>query len=440
MGFLRDAAQTFALQAAAAALQLVANVFLSRKLGADGRGVYELLTLLPTIAVYVASLGFGNAAMRVAAKEPARAGAAAGSSLLLGALGGIAVAAAFLPFFELLRGFIGGGCPPLALWIALAAIPLLTLELHAGLFLTGQQAILPGNVAKTLQVAIALAGTVALVACDALTPTRAVAVWAASFALGGALAWKWSLDRLTTRLSLAGDLIRGGLAFGLRFFGGNLALFLLFRVDLWFVRAYRDLDEVGIYGQATKLAVLYQMSARAIERAFVPRVLQAEGAQATELTTRTTRCFLIVMGAAALLLGLAAFPLVPLLFGDAFAPAARQLACLLPGIVIANVGILANGDLMSRGLPSAGSLAAVLCLAANVAVNLWAIPRWGADGAAASSGLCYVAYGLLVARHYAKCTASRLADLLLPRRADFAAVRQLAQRALGRAAGRSNSA
>lgn len=439
MGFLRDAAQTFALQAAAAALQVVANVLLSRELGTDGRGVYELLTLLPTIAVYVASLGFGNAAMRFVAKEPRRDGAAAGSSLLVGVLGGLLVATAFLPFFEPLRRFIGGGCPPLALWLALAAIPILTLELHAGLFLTGQQAILPGNVAKTLQVAAALAGTVALVAFDALTPTNAVAIWAASFALGAALAWRWSLARLATPLSLARDLIRGGLAFGLRFFGGNLALFLLFRVDLWFVRAFRNLDEVGIYGQATKLAILYQMSARAIERAFVPRVLQADAAQATELTTRTTRCFLIVMGFAALLLGLAAFPLVPLLFGDPFAAAAGQLAWLLPGIVIANVGILANGDLMSRGLPSAGSLAAIVCLAANVAINLFAIPRWGADGAAASSGVCYAAYGLLMARHYARSTSSRVADLLLPRPADFAAVRSLVQRALGRLAGRSNA-
>ncbi|MSR46916.1 MAG: hypothetical protein EXS13_07620 [Planctomycetes bacterium] len=432
MSFLRDAAQTFLLQAVAAVLQLAANALLSRTLGTEGRGVYELLTLLPTIAVYVASLGYGNAAMRFAAKVPQRDGAAAGNSLLIALIGGLATAACLWPAGERLRAFIGGDCPPLGLVLALAAIPILTLELHAGLFLTGQKAVLQGNLAKTAQVALALCGAALLFAYDELTPLRALAVWIASFAVGGALAWAFALRRLEAPIQLAADLLHDGLAFGLRFFGGNFALFLLFRVDLWFVRAWSDLGEVGIYGLATKLAVLFQMSARSIERAFVPRILTASADEATALTGRTTRAFLLVMSGAAVLLGLAAIPGVPLLFGAEFQPAVAQVAWLLPGIVVANVGILANGDLISRGLPSAGSFAAITCLVMNVAVDRWLIPAHGGLGAAIGSCVCYAAYGLLMARHYAKATGSRASALLLPRRADVVAVVAMVQRACRR--------
>jgi O-antigen/teichoic acid export membrane protein len=94
--------------------------------------------------------------------------------------------------------------------------------------------------------------------------------------------------------------------------------------------------------------------------------------------------------------GLAAPFLVPLLFGEDFAAAARFLAILLPGIVAyAPVTILVVYLSIRRG-PPRRSLA--VSLAAMVLTTIGAvvlIPRYGGSGAAAASALGYVAGGLL---------------------------------------------
>jgi O-antigen/teichoic acid export membrane protein len=436
LGFLRDAAQTLVIQAVAAGFQFVSGVALARSLQPEGRGAYALLTLLATIAVYVASLGFGNAAMRMVAKEPQRDGAAAAGAALVAIVAGTLFAGVIALGRAPLISFVGGGIGERELATALVAIPVLVLELHGGLVLTGQHAVASGNLAKALQAVLFCAGVIPLWWMRRLDVGIALLCWLASYVVADVFAWLAIGRRLTTRVTIERAVLADGLRFGLRALPGSLAMFLLFRVDLYLVRWFRPLDEVGVYAQATQLAVIFQLAARSIERAFVPRVIRASASDAARLTPTVTRSFVLVMSLAALATILLAFPLVPVFFGPAFAGASLQLALLLPGIVVANVGFLCNGDLQGQGRPGAGSIAAVVCLLLDLGLDCVAVPRFGALGAAAVSLVCYALYGVLLALHYRRVTGVGLLQLFVPRGADVAAVARMAQGAWSRSSAR----
>ena len=99
---------------------------------------------------------------------------------------------------------------------------------------------------------------------------------------------------------------------------------------------------------------------------------------------------------AAVVVGLAAPFLVPLLFGDDFSDAAIFLALLLPGIVAyAPVTILVVYLSVRRGRPRLSLAVSVVAMVLTTAAALVLIPRYGGAGAAVASTIGYAAGGLL---------------------------------------------
>jgi O-antigen/teichoic acid export membrane protein len=99
------------------------------------------------------------------------------------------------------------------------------------------------------------------------------------------------------------------------------------------------------------------------------------------------------MAAFALAVGLAAAPLIHLLFGATFLPAVPALLWLLPGIVMLSVNTIYMNYFASTGLPPVTILAPAAAAFLNVGMNLALIPRFGIVGASLSS---VASYGLML--------------------------------------------
>lgn len=422
MGFLRDSIWTFVAQALQALVQVVAAAVLARVLRAEGRGEYGLLVLIPSTAVVVAGLGFGAAALRQVAKDGRVAAAVATNALWVALAAGTLTSAILWSVRGPLAAFIGAPEGGIALELAVLSIPLLVIDQYAALFLTGMGAIRAANALKLLQAVSGLVLLPVLFAWNGASVTSALWAWVLSFLIQDLLAVWVVLRRTGPIASVDRQLLRDALSFGLRTFPASLALFLLFRADLFLVRAYCTLKDAGVYALATSLAILFQLFGRSVERAFAPRIMARTEVEAARLTPRVTRAFVLVMAPLALLAVLAAQLFVPSIFGREFAPAAALLALFLPGLLVGNVGILCNGDILSRGHPSTGSIAAIASLVMNVALNLVWIPRYGTIGAACASLVCYVLYGMWMALAYRRLTRVPLTELFVPKRSDWSAV------------------
>lgn len=148
MGFLRDAAGTLVLQAAAAALQLAANVLLARGLLAEGRGSHALLVLVPNTLLVAVNLGYASAAMRQIAQRPQQAGAITANATRLAWRLGVLSSLALLAAAPLLRQLAGAGAGWTAAVCAGAVMPLLLYDRFVNGILIGHRAVLAAHWAK----------------------------------------------------------------------------------------------------------------------------------------------------------------------------------------------------------------------------------------------------------------------------------------------------
>src|SRR5205807_6530218 len=86
---------------------------------------------------------------------------------------------------------------------------------------------------------------------------------------------------------------------------------------------------------------------------------------------------------------LAAGPLISLAFGPKFLPAVSPFIWLMPGTYFLGVETVMVQLLNSEGFPPIIIAAWIADMIINVALNFWAIPRYGITGASVVSSVCY---------------------------------------------------
>ena len=230
---------------------------------------------------------------------------------------------------------------------------------------------------------------------------------------------RWKPD-----LGLAGK----AFTFGIKAMPTSIAVYLLLRLDVVLVRYLGNAEMVGIYSISAASAMMFQIVGFSVERAMVPRIMGKSKEEADVLTPLVTRSFLLVAVPLALVSALLAWPFVPFIFGQEFAGAVLPLALILPGIVLGNVGQIANTDLLGRGFPGYAAISALIALAVNIGLNFYLIPRHGIVGAGFASLVCYSLFGLLLAVIYRHLTGVKVRELVIPKREDVGRILKVLRR------------
>jgi O-antigen/teichoic acid export membrane protein len=169
-------------------------------------------------------------------------------------------------------------------------------------------------------------------------------------------------------------------------FAVNAVVMLHARVDEWMLASMRDFREVAGYAAGYKLAEVSRSAIRPITMMLLPLLAAAAAGAAWErLRTHarralwTTACISVAVAAFAIAI---APWIVPLLFGHDYPETVaitRVLFLATPAMFVGYVAILINSSLHLDGRTLRFAVASVLV---NIALNLLAIPRWGALGAA----------------------------------------------------------
>ncbi len=424
MSFLRDSGGAMLLQLLAAGLQFVAAVLVARGLAPEGRGIYGLVVLIPEMTRAIAHLGFGTATTRQTVKEPDRSATLAANATLLGICTCVIFCGVLLSFsthllhFVQAKGWEGvpaaqGGLATTVFW-GILGLPLLLFEGYLNGLLTASRAILTANAAKALQAGSFCLLVPLLFHSSGPTVHSAILAWVFSFALGDLVMAVALLPRLSGPFLPDFPLMRRTFVFGLKTFPASVAVYLLFRVDVALVRAWRTAAEVGLYTNAASLAMVFQILGFATERALVPRLMSRTAEEADQITPLATRSFLLVGFPLAALAIVGAWFVVPLIFGEPYRPSVLPFAILLPGLVIGNVGQICNTDLLGRGYPGYASISATAALLVNLLLNVLLIPRLGIQGAAIASLVCYSQHGIMLAAIHSHLTGVPLRKILLP--------------------------
>lgn len=214
--------------------------------------------------------------------------------------------------------------------------------------------------------------------------------------------------------------------YGLRGWGGVFANLVNWRLDQAILPAVAGPIQIGYYAVAVSLAEVPSMIIGATRQ-----VVFTETSRDVDMriAARATRIVILLSLVVDLLLALGASFIVPLLFGNSFAPAVTMTRILL----IANIPwtaelVLATG-LLSAGRPGLRSVGQVVAAVMTVAGLAILVPRYGAIGAAWTSLIAYTTNYVMTQVFFQRQSGLPLHLSLIPRPSD---VRYLA-RVSGRA-------
>jgi O-antigen/teichoic acid export membrane protein len=178
----------------------------------------------------------------------------------------------------------------------------------------------------------------------------------------------------------------------------SIAGFISLEIDTIMLRNLGTDYETGIYSAAKQVVIFLPQLSLAFSMGAIPGLARFN--KETALSQR--RLYYRILGGIAGIyllacLGVAAFALwgMSLFFRPEYHAASRPLLMLIP-FAIFNAATIYSGNLMVyRGLAWQRFANAGLTIMANVLLNWWLIPIWGAVGAAAASSIAYLPYCIL---------------------------------------------
>lgn len=171
-----------------------------------------------------------------------------------------------------------------------------------------------------------------------------------------------------------------------------------YNFDTILLGVIKDEETVGQYGAAYLVVTLLLTGAFLLAATYQPILARTFATDRTGMVGHLRR-----LTAAALLLGVlvpaavaaTAGPIVRILFGEEFAPAARPLVVLTASLPFAYLGMAYGTALVAAGMQRRMMVATAAGAAVNVAVNLLLIPPMGMMGAAIATVISYaVAWAL----------------------------------------------
>lgn len=415
-----------------AVLALVNILIVARALGATGRGDVAFLSAIVYLTANLAALGIHEANANVGAAEPERRPALATNSLVLSLVFSALSGAIVLGLVALFPA-VGGDVDRTLLWVSIATVPILILQLYLQYLIQSDYRFVVTNIAWLLSplANVLVNGTFA--ALGTLTVGTAVITNLCGQALTSLVLFWYAARRLSGfgRPDLA--LARRSLAFGLRSHAGRIMLLGNYRLDQWLLGAISGSRQLGLYSIAVSWAEVLFYLPTALAAVQRPDLVRAARENASRHAAAVFRAAVILTALLAAGLIVAAPILCVTVFGEEFRGSIDDLRVLALGAF----GVVAlkqlGNALTAQRRPTLASIAIGVGFISTVALDLLLIPRYGGLGAALASTLSYLAGGLAVVVIFSR--ALRISPLaLVPRMADVAGLlrilRDLARRAL----------
>jgi len=420
--FVRGTTVTFISGILSFLLGIGTSVILARVLGPEGRGIYALAILLPSLIITFGNLGIGPATVYYVARGEFRRQEILGNNVLLSVgIGGIGVLAGLIVvlFF---REKVFPGVAPGYLLLALVLVPMEVLSSYLRYVLLGAQRIKEFNYVQIAQSVLFLGFiTLALLGLKAGV-TGAILAELFTWVIVDALVF-----RLARQVAGGVDLkpnssyIKRATTYGIQAHLSNILGFLNYRVDMFLVNGFLGPAAVGLYAVGVVLVEKLWMVSQAASTVLFPRVAaENEEQRRKEFTPLVARTLLWTTALGALVLALLARWIVLLLYSEAFLPAVGALQALLVGIVALSAGRVLANDIAGRGFPGLNIYTGLAAVATNVVLNLLWIPRYGIVGAAWASTVSYTVSFFSNLFFYCRLSRNSWSEVVLPQRGDWA--------------------
>jgi len=400
--FWRRVAGTAGSRAYLLVLGMVSAILTARVLGPGGRGLLAALVTLGAVGVQLGQVGMPAAlTFHAAGRQPVRR--LLGVALMTALGWGTALAVAALVVFAVVPS-IAPVDRFTVLALGLAWIPLgLLLQLGQSLLL-GTGDVRRYNLTQVAEYSGAVLLMVALWQAGRASPVSFyLAGFASMVAVGAYTTGRiWRVGGPPSRPPAS--LLRAMAGYGGKAFLSSMFAFLVLQFDLLMVIAMLGDAAAGQYSIAARMAEMIYLVPVSVGTILFATVASMEDGRWRFTRGVTLRLAAVLVPGLALAAVLAR-PVIVLLFGEAFLPAAGPFLWLLPGILLLSLNTQLMNYFAGIGMPLVTVLAPAAAFILNVGLNAWLLPSMGIVGAALASTASYtlmfagsVAYILAVRR------------------------------------------
>lgn len=425
--FVRSTLQTLLVRISLTVVTFGIGVINARWLGPEGVGILALLLLVKTFGFRFGNLGFGSSFAFFVAKKQADFHKVMSLSSILSMALSIACILAFLVFWK----------SPFSPWndldflhyaIALSALPFCFYNNYVQRVLSGRLRITQINAANALAAVAQVLSVVAFVIVVEGGVGGAVSASLFSEVVMTAFLFRYARREIAASVapeSQPEEAVGAGLLRRLWQYGrwNYLLMFsnlLVEEVPLVFLKKYTgDNALVGLFSRARSLGRQSQVIVEPVASLLFPFTAASREEEATRRTNVLCRNSVLIMGLVITTLMIFIKPIIRLLYGEAFLPAAEIFYVLAPGVIIFPFGHFLEVHVAASGKPRDIFFASVSTLAAALIICLTLIPLYGAIGAGLSVSLIYLARAIFRFIAYVRMTRSPVAAILVPTRQDI---------------------
>lgn len=383
--FRAEVAIMFSCRAAAMVLGATQSIIIARALGPSGRGAIAAAVGLAMILAQLGSLGMTNGNAVLVARHAVRADALVAASAWVCAAAAVVLAGAGLVVRvaapAALQGVTG-----LALALALGALPFMLVNTALQGILLGQGRTITFNALTVAAAAVPVATLLAARALATLAPTGVLAIALAAHVCTTVLSIA-VIGRLPARRPDVG-LMRSLVRAGMRLYAAMLLAFLVVRVDILLVNAYKGPETVGYYAVAVSFVDALILLPSVVGLGLFSRVVREQG---TRLTARVLRASAIGLVPVCLLAAAVVPPLIDLLYGSTFHESRALFLWLVPGVYALGLTTVISQHYAARSFPGTLLAGWVGGLVLNIVLNVALLPGHGAYVAPLASSIAYCA-------------------------------------------------
>ncbi len=424
MRILIDSFQTFVTFVATFALGLASAVLTAHYLGPEGKGVFTLVFLLPALCASLGNLGLGAANVYFTRRGEAAAGVLIANSASLALTVGILASVGVFLAWPWLGATVLPGTSPLLAALGLLTLPFALLTDYLLSMLLGSQKVGRYNAAsltaKVFSVGVMAVALVVLGAGILGAVIASVLGTLVAFGLVSREIWRLHGDRLRIpRPDLRA--LKRSLVYGVREHIGNVAMFLSYRIDMFFVAALAGVSDVGIYAIAVMMAEMFFHLPNSVSTVLFPHLAGRGRREGAFNAARSARMVSLLVLLGALISIPLVTPMVRVAFSDRFLPAVPAFLALLPGVCALSVSkVLTRYFTGTLGQPLLNARAHALSMVVNLPLNILLIPVYGIVGASIATSAAYIVHAVAMLVLFRTHSGLPVTSALLPRGEDFA--------------------
>jgi O-antigen/teichoic acid export membrane protein len=419
MNLLRSSFSVLLTRVWGAFVGVVVSIIIARTLGPEGKGVYSLLLLFPTLLFTFGNFGLHIANVYLFGKRKADIRMLASNSLWGTIMFGALSIVVFTLLYPILSQHILQGIPRGYVFAVVGSVPFMMANAYFGNLLLALKRVKTYNLITTVQLTLLLVTVALLLVVFKVGLVATVVAAVLNVVFGGVLMVWFVRRRVQFGLRWHKQLFKDAFAYGLKGYFANAIQFLNYRLDILLVSFFLDATSVGIYSVAVNFAEVLWYVPTSIGTILFPHVATTTDAVANVVTARTTRQTLLLMAFASVGVAIASPWLIPWWFGPEFLPSVNALLILLPGVLLFSVAKIIGNDFSGRGLVITNGIVSALALVINSLLNIVLIPKYGINGASLASSISYTVATIALVVLFARRARLPVSRVLLPENGDF---------------------